>query len=156
MESTMNLSELSIVAEIELIYRNPVKASQRPHVINAKDAYDCFLPTWNENKIDFVEQFKIMLMNRGGRVLGIFEVSTGGVSGTVADPKLIFSAALKANASSIILAHNHPSGNLKPSNADLELTKKISRAGQLLDINVNDHLIITSEGFYSFAEEGLM
>jgi len=97
-----------------------------------------------------------MLLNRGGRVLGIVEVSTGGVSGTVAYPKLIFTAALKGNASSIILAHDHLSGILKPSNADLALTQKISCAGQLLEISVNDHLIITSEGFYSFAEEGLI
>lgn len=156
MESTMNLAELSRVAEVELIYRNHVKPSQRPHVSKSGDAYNCFLATWNELKIEFVEQFKVMLLNRAGRVLGIIEVSTGGVSGTFVDVKVVFTAALKGNASSIILAHNHPSGNLKPSQADLELTKKISRAGQLLDISVNDHLIITSEGFYSFAEEGLM
>jgi len=97
-----------------------------------------------------------MLLNRAGRVLGIIEVSSGGLSGTVADPKVVFSAALKGNASSIILAHNHPSGNLRPSQADLDLTKKIQRGGQLLDITVSDHLIITSEGFYSFTDEGLM
>jgi DNA repair protein RadC len=156
MESTMNLAELSRVAEVELIYRNHVKPSQRPHVLKSKDAYDCFLATWNEYKIEFVEQFKVMLLNRAGRVLGIVEVSSGGVSGTYVDVKVIFSAALKGNASSIILAHNHPSGNLKPSQADLELTKKISRAGDILDIRVNEHLIITSEGFYSFADEGLI
>jgi DNA repair protein RadC len=156
MESAMNLSGLSVVAEVELIYKNKVKPSQRPHVSKSKDAYDCFLVTWNANKIEFVEQFKVMLLNRAGRVLGVVDVSTGGVSGTHVDVKVIFSAALKGNASSIILAHNHPSGNLKPSQADLELTKKISRAGEILDIRVNDHLIITSEGFYAFADEGLM
>jgi DNA repair protein RadC len=156
MESTMNLSDLSIVAEVELIYRNKVRPSERPRVSKSRDAYDCFMATWNLDKIEFVEQFKVMLLNRAGRVLGIVEVSTGGVSGTFVDVKVIFSAALKGNASSIILAHNHPSGNLKPSQADLELTKKISRAGEILDIRVNEHLIITSEGFYSFADEGLI
>ena len=100
------------------------------------------------------EQFKILLLNRANKVLGIYEVSTGGMSGTVADPKLIFATALKACASSIILSHNHPSGNLKPSNADLQLTQKVKEGGKLLDIEVYDHIILTTEGYYSFADEG--
>lgn len=156
MESTMNLSELSRVAEVELIYRNPVKPSLRPLISRSKDAYDCFKLLWNENKIDFIEQFKMLLLNRAGRVLGIVEVLSGGVSGTFVDVKVVFTAALKSNASSIILAHNHPSGNLKPSQNDLALTQKIANAGKILDIAVNDHLIITSEGFYSFGAEGLI
>ena len=156
MESTMNLSELSIVAEVELVYRNKVRPSDRPKVSRSKDAYDCFMATWNLDKIEFVEQFKMMLLNRAGRVLGIVDISTGGVSGTFVDIKVIFSAALKGNATSIILAHNHPSGNLKPSQNDLELTKRIARAGEILDIRVNEHLIITFDGFYSFADEGLI
>ena len=112
--------------------------------------------TWDESKIEFVEQFKVVLMNRAQRVLGIYELSTGGVTGTVADPKLVFTAALKANACNIILSHNHPSGNLKPSRADEELTKKIATAGMYLDIKVIDHIIVTSEGYYSFADEGLL
>ena len=95
-------------------------------------------------------------MKKAQRVLGIYELSTGGVAGTVADPKLVFMAALKANACKIILRHNHPSGNLKPSRADEELTKRIATAGMYLDIKVNDHIIITSEGYYSFADEGLL
>jgi DNA repair protein RadC len=78
------------------------------------------------------------------------------MAGTIADPKVIFSAALKACASSIILSHNHPSGNLKPSNADIQLTKKIVNAGNLLDIAVLDHVIVSAEGYYSFADEGLL
>ncbi|MDZ7650383.1 MAG: JAB domain-containing protein [Cytophagales bacterium] len=97
-----------------------------------------------------------MLTNRANKVLGIFELSTGGVSGTVADPKLIFAAALKGAASGMILAHNHPSGNLQPSQADLDLTKKIREAGKLLEIQLLDHVIVTSEGYYSFADEGLI
>jgi DNA repair protein RadC len=83
-------------------------------------------------------------------------VSSGGVAGTVADPKLIFGVALKANACSVILVHNHPSDNLKPSNADKMLTEKIKQGGKLLDISVLDHLIISPEGYYSFADEGLI
>ena len=92
-----------------------------------------------------------MLLNRANKVLGIFEVSSGGSTGTVADPKLVFAAAIKANACGIILAHNHPSGNLQPSQADIDLTKKMKEGGKLLEIQILDHVIITTEGYYSFA-----
>jgi len=114
------------------------------------------LKTWDPNKVEFVEQFKVILMNRANRVLGIYELSTGGVSGTVADIKLVFMAALKSNACSLIISHNHPSGNLKPSRADEDLTNKIKAAGKLLDIQVLDHVIVTTEGYFSFADEGLL
>ena len=156
MEQTMKVSVLNQVAEVELIYKTKVKPSQRPAIKTSKDCYDLLLQNWDENKIEFVEQFKILLLNRINKVLGIFEVSTGGVTGTVADPKIIFTAALKANACSIILSHNHPSGSLRPSSADQELTKKIKQAGNLLDIRVLDHLIVTNEAYFSFADEGLM
>jgi DNA repair protein RadC len=97
-----------------------------------------------------------MFTNRANKVLGIFELSTGGVSGTVADPKLIFAAALKVAASGLILSHNHPSGNLQPSQADIDLTRKIKEAGKLLEIQLLDHIILTTEGYYSFADEGLI
>ena len=154
MESLMSVSEMYKIAEIELVYRTKVKASQRPHVTSSKEVYQIFRQCWDENKIEFIEQFKVLMLNRGGRVLGIFEVSSGGVSGTVADPKLIFSAALKANASSLILAHNHPSGNTNPSEADRALTKKVKEGGKLLEIAVLDHIIVTTEGYRSFADEG--
>lgn len=156
MESVMSITEMYKVAEIELIYKTRVKASQRPKVSSSKEVYQILLKSWDENKIEFVEQFKILLLNRGGRILGIYEVSSGGVSGTVADPKLIFSAALKANASSLILSHNHPSGNTRPSDADRQLTRRIKMAGELLDISVLDHIIVTTEGYCSFADEGEM
>jgi len=144
------------IAEVELIYKTKIKASERPQVKTSKESADLLKQMWNENKIDFVEQFKVLFLNRANRVLGIIELSTGGVTGTVADPKLIFIAALKANACSIIISHNHPSGNLKPSQVDEQLTQKIKQAGQLLDIKLLDHIIVTSEGYYSFADEGLI
>jgi DNA repair protein RadC len=98
----------------------------------------------------------VILLNRANKVLGICEVSTGGVAGTVADPKVIFAAALKALASSIILSHNHPSGNLAPSQADIELTHKLKAAGRFLELPILDHIIMTSEGYYSFADEGVL
>ena len=156
MEQQMNLFASNMVAEVELVYKTKVKPSERPSVKSAKDCYELLRLTWDENKIEFVEQFKVVLLNRAQRVLGIYELSTGGVTGTVADPKLVFIAALKANACNIILTHNHPSGNLKPSWADEELTTKIATVGMYLDIKVSDHIIVTSEGYYSFADEGLL
>lgn len=155
MEQTFSMETLYQVAEIELVYKSKIKASERPKIITSKDAYKILLQTWDENKMELQEQFKILLLNRGNKVVGIYEVSTGGITGTVADPRLIFTAALKANAVALILAHNHPSANLKPSNADTMLTQKIREGGKLLDINVIDHLIICNDGYYSFADEGL-
>lgn len=156
MENLMNQQLRNQVAEVELIYRSKVKASERPHIKTSKDAADLLKHLWSDDKIDFVEQFKVLFLNRANKVLGVFEASSGGVTGTVADPKLIFVAALKANACGIIISHNHPSGNLKPSQCDEQLTLKIKNAGLFLDIKLIDHIIVTSEGYYSFADEGLV
>jgi DNA repair protein RadC len=144
------------VAEIQLSYKTKVKPSQRPMINSSNDAYNILTACWDEEKIEFIEQFKVILLNRANKVLGIYEASTGGVAGTVADPKLIFAAALKANASSMILAHNHPSGQLKASEADLQLTRKMKEVGKFLELPVLDHLIITCESYYSFADEGVL
>ncbi len=153
---TLNLPEWTRVAEVELIYKTKIKPSERPKITSSKDSYNLLLQCWDMDKIELQEQFKVMLLNRSNKVLGIFEVSSGGITGTVADPKLIFMAALKASACGIIISHNHPSGNLKPSRPDEELTRKIKEAGRLLDIQVLDHVIVTNEGYYSFADEGLI
>jgi DNA repair protein RadC len=147
---------LKTVTEVELSYKSKVKASQRPKVGGSREAYQLLLTTWDKGTIEFLEQFKVLLLNRAQRVLGLFEVSTGGVTGTVADPKVIFAAALKANACSIILSHNHPSGALTPSQTDIELTKRLRDGGKLLDIQVLDHIIVAVEGYFSFADEGLI
>lgn len=156
MESHCTTSAGLQVSEVELIYKSKVKAAERPQVSTSKEVYELFKQYWDKNKIELVEQFKVLLLNRANKVLGIYEMSTGGFSGTIADPKLIFAVALKAAASHIILAHNHPSGNLQPSIGDKQLTQKIKEGGRLLDIDVMDHLIISVEGYYSFAEEGWM
>jgi DNA repair protein RadC len=152
----IKLEALNQIAEVELIYKSKVKASERPKITRSEDAYVIFKNHWDENKIELQEQFKVMLLNRANKVLGIYEVSTGGITGTVADPKLIFAAALKACACGIILVHNHPSNNLKPSIPDEQLTTKIKEGGRLLDIKLLDHLIISSEGYLSMADEGLV
>lgn len=155
MESTIE-KKLLEVSEIQLSYKSTVKPSQRPKITGSKDAYEVLRKSWDDSKLELVEQFKAMFTNRANKVLGIYEVSTGGIAGTVADPKLIFVAALKVGASGVILSHNHPSGNLKPSQADIDLTKKIKEAGKFLEIQLMDHVILTSEGYFSFADEGLV
>ena len=144
------------VAEVQLIYKSKVKASLRPQITKSADAFAVLKSHWNLETIDFLEHFKVMLLNRGNKVLGIIEISAGGMAGTVADPKVIFAAAIKSAATTLILSHNHPSGNLRPSQADINLTRKLKSGGELLDIAVVDHLIISSEGYYSFADEGLL
>ncbi len=144
------------VCEIELIYKPVIKPSQRPQVSTSQEVHELLRGNWDENKIELVEEFKVMLLNRANKVIGLVDISVGGFAGTIADPKVIFGAALKAGASSLILAHNHPSGNLKPSKADISLTHKLISAGSFLDISVFDHIIITAEGYLSFADECLM
>ncbi len=156
MEKFQSQISMFQVSEINVSYRPKFKASERPVISSSQDCYNILSASWDINRMELLEQFKVLFLNRANRVLGIFEVSSGGMAGTVADPKLIFSAALKTCATSIILAHNHPSGNLKPSQADLNLTKKIQTGGMLLDISLLDHLILTSETYLSFADEGLL
>jgi DNA repair protein RadC len=147
---------LSYIAEVELIYSTKVKPSNRVKISSSKDAYEILNKTWNVNTIELREEMKVILLNNSHKVLGIYNVSHGGITGTVADPKLIFAAALKANATGVILAHNHPSGNSQPSQADIGLTRKCKEIGELFDIKILDHMIMTTEGYYSFADEGMM
>ena len=144
------------VAEIQLTYKNKVKAKDRPQIRSSRDAYWVLESNWSD-QMGLVEEFNILLLDRSNRVMAMCPISKGGVAGTVVDLKIVFAAALKGRASSIILAHNHPSGNLSPSQVDIDLTKKFKQAGEILDIQVLDHLILSPDGaFYSFADEGLM
>jgi DNA repair protein RadC len=102
------------------------------------------------------EEFWVMYMNRANKILSIENISKGGITGTVADSRLIFTRALDLKSTGIILVHNHPSGSVKPSSQDIDLTKKMKSAGQTLDISVLDHLIISDHGYFSFADEGMM
>ncbi len=144
------------IAEIKLSYATQVKASQRVKISGSRDAYNVLLQNWSSSYIEFIEQFKVLLLNRANKVLGIFEVSSGGCTGTVADPKLIFCSAIKANATGIIMAHNHPSGSLQPSQSDIDLTRRMKEGGKLLEVQVLDHIVLSKEGYYSFADEGLV
>lgn len=108
------------------------------------------------DKIEWIEQVVVIALNRCLNVIGFYTISSGGVTSCVVDPRVVFQFALAANATSIILAHNHPSGNLQPSHADEMMTAKIKQAGRFLDIELMDHVIVAAEGFYSFAQEGTL
>jgi DNA repair protein RadC len=143
------------VAEVTISYCSKVKASDRPTVKSSNDAATILRTYWSGD-MELLEEFVILFLNRANKVIGLFRVSRGGTTGTVVDPKIIFAAAIKGLAHNIILAHNHPSGNLSPSQPDIDLTRKLSGGGKLLDINVLDHIILTSEGYYSFSDEGIL
>jgi DNA repair protein RadC len=145
---------MAIVAALELgRRRRELDPESRPRLSKSADAFDLIKPVL----LDIPhEEFWIILVNRANRLIRIGQVSQGGVAGTVADPKIIFKMALEELASGIILAHNHPSGNLSASQADIELTRKLSAGARLLEIQVLDHIILAGQKYFSFADEGLM
>ncbi|MBR9846274.1 MAG: JAB domain-containing protein [Algicola sp.] len=145
---------MNTIQEIKVSYTSGNR--DKVKITNSKDSYELLLSCWSQKTIELQEEFKVLLLNRNHQVLGIYPLSKGGVSGTVVDAKLVFSVALKCNASSIIIAHNHPSGNLKPSDADIRLTQKLKEAGNYLDVKVLDHIILSREGYYSFVDESQM
>ena len=141
------------VAEIQVSYRPAI--SNKPVIISALDAFVEIVEFFPSETIALQEKFVVMYLNRCNRVLGVYPLSTGGITGTMVDIRLILSVSLKVAATGIILAHNHPSGNLKPSSADKDLTGKIKDACKYFDISVFDHLIIAPDRkYYSFADEG--
>ena len=151
----MNKTAIPNVAEITVSYK-PCKA-HKPLIKSSDDAYFHLLKFFPEDTIALYETFVVGYLNRANRLIGIYELSKGGITGTVADPRLILSVALKCAATGIILAHNHPSGNLQASNADKEITQKIKNACEYLDIKLLDHLIIVpDDAYFSFADEGLL
>jgi len=144
----------TIVAAMELGRRRQLsQVKERDKITSSRDAFEILQPRLRDLKH---EEFWIVLLNRANKVTAIERISEGGLTGTVADPRRIFNNALKAEATSIILSHNHPSGNIQPSSMDIELTKKLKKAGEVLDISVYDHLIIGENNYYSFADEGML
>ncbi|MDZ7741689.1 MAG: DNA repair protein RadC [Bacteroidota bacterium] len=143
---------LTMLAALELgNRRRAAQALDKAKICSSKEVFDIFHA---ELAGAHYEQFWLLLLNRGNKIIRKINISEGGVSGTIADPKKIFKMALDHNASSIILCHNHPSGTLKPSDSDIKLTRKLAEAGNMLDISVLDHVIIAEEKYYSFADEG--
>ncbi|MCO7186086.1 JAB domain-containing protein [Tenacibaculum sp. XPcli2-G] len=142
------------IAEVKVSYIT--NNTEKLRITNSKASFDILLACWNKNTIELQEEFKVLLLNRNNQVLGIYPLSKGGTTSSIVDVKLLFSVALKSNTHGIILAHNHPSGNLNPSNPDKSITTKIINASKLLDVKILDHIIVTKDDYYSFADNGLM
>lgn len=142
---------ISIIAAMELGRRRREEdVMDRKKITSSKDVFEVFQPNMADSQY---EEFWILLLNRANKIIGKYQVSQGGVSGTIADPKRIFNLALSNLASGIILCHNHPSGNIKPSEQDIKLTNKIASGAKYMDINLLDHIILGDENYYSFADD---
>ncbi len=148
MEQNNELSEISV--------SYTPSTEPRQVITTSYDAYKAFMNFFPADTIQLQERFVVLYLNRSNKVLGLYTVSIGGITGTVADPRLILGVAVKIAATAMILSHNHPSGTMKPSQADLDLTGKIKQAGKYLDIAVMDHIIISpvEDQYYSFADSG--
>lgn len=145
---------ITIMAALELGKRRQASVSvERTTIKRSEDAYQVFRHVMGEQPY---EVFWILILNRANHLISRCCISEGGVSGTVVDPKKIFKVALDHHASGIILGHNHPSGNLRPSESDIRITSNLLEGGKLLEISVLDHLIVTDDGFFSFADEGML
>jgi len=145
---------ITIVGAMELgRRRREEEVKEKKKISSSKDVFEVFQPNLADSPF---EEFWILLVNRANKIIGKYQISQGGVSGTIADPKRIFHLALENLASGIILCHNHPSGNIQPSQPDIKLTKKIKEGSLLLEINLLDHIIIGDENYYSFADNGMM
>lgn len=144
--------KFNIVNEIKLSYSR--KGNCERLITTSRDAVKIFKEHFDSDEMDYRESFFALYLNQANRVLGIKKISESGISSTIVDVRIIMQAALLCNASGIILAHNHPSGNLKPSQEDLSITHKIKEASQFLNIQLLDHCILTSTAYISFADDG--
>ena len=145
---------ISIAAALELGRRRRfAEAAQQPHIQNSKDAFEFFYMRIADISH---EQFWVMLLNPANRVIKIVKISDGGINGTSADPKRIFKIALENNATAMMLCHNHPSGNVAPSDRDKALTRNLVNAGKLLEIKILDHIIVGINNYFSFADSGIL
>lgn len=144
------------VSEVKVTYRNKLQLADCPRITGSHDAENILRANWSDD-IELLEEFVVLFLTKANTVKGLFRASRGGVSGTVVDAKIIFAAALKAMAAGIIVAHNHPSGSLQPSQADIDLTRKLRKAGEVFDLPVLDHLILAPHiGYFSFADQGTL
>lgn len=141
---------MTTLNEIQVSYKT--NTDEKPVIDSCLTAYHLFLNSWNIDNIEFLEEFKIMYLNQANKVLGLYSLSKGGLNQCTVDIRHIYSIALKINASAILVAHNHPSGNLKPSTEDIAITKQIASAGEILRVKLLDHLIITKEGYASIEQ----
>ena len=143
--------------EIQVSYRENPHDLTGPRLTSSQKVADLLHTLWDQDTIALQESFKVLLLNNANCPKGIYQLSTGGITGTLVDLRILFAVVLKTLSVGIILAHNHPSGTLKPSEADKALTTKIRKAAELFDVRVLDHLILVPGGsYYSFADNGLL
>ena len=142
------------VGEVKLSYKPKFKNQQK--VTCSEDAYKYLLSTYKKGTICYKEYFKVLSLNQANQILGYTLISEGGLTETIADIRLIFQAALLTNSVALILVHNHPSGNLKPSPEDIRLTKQVREASNFMRIKILDHIILSDTEYYSFADEGML
>lgn len=141
--------------EIQIKYRNSnIPLELRPQITTSKDSETLFRQIWDLDTIELLESVKVVYLNRDNRLLGYQNLSNGGITCCIADVRLLFATALKSTATNIVLAHNHPSGNYKPSHQDEQLTKKVLEGCKHFDLKLLDHIILTRDGYYSFADNG--
>jgi len=142
------------IPQIKISYSNPQKASERTKILTSITCDMVLRPSWQD--IGYRETFKIILLDRTLNVLGISTIGEGGLAGCVSDIRMIFQVALQSNAHAIIIAHNHPSGTLAPSEHDIKITNKIKRAGRILEIALVDAIILTEESYFSFGDNHIL
>lgn len=148
----MNIPEI----KISLSFDKKVKKSELRTITDAQSCVDILREVFNKDTFDWTEEVVMLCLNRANKVVGFYKVSSGGLSSCILDPRVIFTIALNCGATSIILSHNHPSGNTTPSVQDKDITNKVKEAGKLLDIGLLDHIILTDDNYYSFMEEGIL
>lgn len=142
------------IASVTIGYSHKQKASERTKITNSLDCVRVLREIWNSDNIEFAEDFYVLLLNNANHVLGSYHLASGGQTACIVDIKTVAQVAILGNAKSVILAHNHPSGNITPSSNDREITSRIKSALKMFDISVLDHIILTAESHYSFANEG--
>lgn len=140
-------------AEVQVFYK---RSTSRTKITSSRTSEIVFRTIWDKNSISVVEKFYVLFLNRANQLLCWKCISSGGITSTTVDPMILFSIATQCLAKSIIVAHNHPSGNLLPGKQDLDVTKQIKQAGALLDVTLTDHIIITEDSYYSFADEKML
>lgn len=146
----------SDLPEIQITYSFGEEYGKRFKISSSEDAYAGLHPLYDDGLIEYQESCVVLFLNKANHTIGFKEISKGGTSGTIVDIKTIMGIACKTNTHALILSHNHPSGKLSPSDSDRTLTQTIKSAAQLFDIKVLDHIILTKENYFSFADEGLL
>ena len=142
--------------KLSVKFSSKIKQSELKKITCSNDAYHIIKNCFDEDTFFMQEQFIVLMLNNSNKVVGFYPLSSGGLTSTVVDVRLIFATAIKTLATAIIIAHNHPSGQTNPSGSDKHITEKIKKAGEVLDIKLLDHLIITDETYYSFADESIL